>query len=207
MFAGIMLVVVLSNWNTIRRKFGNSKPQVTEAVTDPESDGGQVGSDLLGYLSDDDFFDVDEESSDILIETGRKVSVMLDSIGTTLRITIIDVLRTPVTDANFVAVVEGVGKYSDGNGDGVIEVENLDEGKYFVSVEPLEGYIVPTTKTMINIGTDIEYKALSDVSYLVHNEADIIVENEDTFVNRAVQEADGQRVRTSIPMLLKEKSE
>lgn len=191
MFAGIMLVVVLSNWSTIRRKLGGAKGQVTEAQSDPEAEGGQIGSDLQGYLNDEDFFDDEEDTSDIMIETGKKVSVMLDSIGTTLRITIIDSMREPVSDADFVANVEGVGRYSDGNGDGVIEVENLEEGKYFVSVEPLDGYIVPTTKTMINISSDIEYKALSDVSYLIHDEEDVIAENEDLFENLAVKEADG----------------
>ena len=189
-FVLIILVVVIGNWSTIKRRLtgysGNK-----EAASAPDAEGGRIGSDLSGFLQDDGFFNEEDNDRDVIMTTGTKVSVMMDSVGQDLRIMIIDSFGKLATDAEFVANIEGVGTYKDEDGDGIIYVNHLREGQYFVFLEELEGYLVPSTKTMINISRSIEYKALSDVAYLVISEDDVDVTTEDTGDKLAVKEADG----------------
>ena len=191
MFVLILLAVVCTNWTAIKRRLGIRPVVVTEAVSDPQAEGGQIGHDLSAFLVDDDFFNEKTNKSDISILTGSKVSVMMDSVGQDLRIMVIDSMGNLAVGETFVADIEGVGSYADEDMDGIIYVEHLREGQYFVSLEAAEGYIVPDTKTMINISKTIEYKALSDVAYLVisEDEADITVD--DTADKLAIKEADG----------------
>ena len=189
---GILVLMVLTNWDTIRRRIGHTQPApVVEA--DPAAEGGQIGDDLSGFMRDENFFDKTGNGykSDISIETGIKVNVMLDSIGQDLRITILDSMGNLAVGAEFTAVVEGVGRYTDTDKDGIIYVEHLREGDYFVTLEEIEGYIVPHTKTMIKISKDIEYKALSDVAYLVLTEDQVDTAVDDTQSNSADTEGDG----------------
>ena len=194
MFIVIILVVVAGNWSTIKRKLGGHGGNTTEAVTDPNAEGGQIGSDLSAFLYDGDFFDAKEKTSDVSITAGTKVSVMLDSVGQDLRISIIDQFGKLATGEAFVAEIENVGTYVDEDMDGTIYVEHLREGQYFVSVAEAEGYIVPATKTMINISQSIEYRALSDVAYLVLKEDDVDIAVEDTGEWLAQSEADGTEI-------------
>lgn len=191
MLLAVILVVVLGNWNTIKRRLGKKHSVVTQAETDPEIPGGQIGSDLTGFMKDESFFDGEPDNLDILMESGKKVSVMMDSIGQDLRIMVIDSKGALVTGTNFTAIIEKEGRFTDDNEDGVIYISHLREGQYFVSLDQTEGFIVPATKTMINISKDIEYKALSDVAYLVINEDDVDVTKEDTSDKLAISEADG----------------
>lgn len=191
MFALVVAVVVMANWSTIKRRFGNKPAQITEAVTDPEAPGGQIGDDLSAFVEDEEFFNEQQDEIDILITSGTKVSIMMDSVGQDLRIMIIDTLGNLVTGSEFVANVEGVGSFSDADLDGIIYVEHLREGQYFVTVEEQDGYIVPATKTMINISKSIEYKALSDVAYLVLTEDEVDITVDDTADKLAISEADG----------------
>lgn len=187
----IMLVVVIGNWSSIRRRMGGSPAPTTEAATDPQAEGGQVGSNLSGFMEDDDFFEPDKYDSGIVIESGTKVSVMMDSVGQDLRIMVIDNMGHLVVGTPFTAYIEGEGSYTDDDMDGIIYVRHLREGQYFVSLDSAEGYIVPATKTMININKSIEYKALSDVAYLVLTEDEVDITADDTEDKLAISEADG----------------
>lgn len=192
MFVLIMLVVVLANWNTIRRRLGVNKAVVKEAETNPElEEGGQIGSDLSGFLNDDEFFNEKADEADVLMTSGMKVSIMMDSVGRDLRIMIIDTLGNLVTGTKFSVDIENEGIYTDENEDGIVYIDHLREGQYFVSLQAIDGYIVPPTKTMINISSEIEYKALSDVAYLILTEDDVDVTVEDTEDKLAIEEADG----------------
>ena len=191
MFLVIIAVVILGNWSTIRRKLGKNPVAAVEATTDPEVQSGQVGSDLSGFMSDELFFDNDKFDSGIIVENGTKLSIMMDSVGQDLRIMIIDNMGHLATGTKFVAQIEGEGSYVDDDGDGIIYVSHLREGQYFVSLDSAEGYIVPSTKTMINISKSIEYKALSDVAYIVLDEEDIDITADDTADKLALDEADG----------------
>lgn len=191
MMVMVMLVVILANWKTIKRKISKPKATVTEAKTDPEASSGQIGSDLSGFLFEDGFFDETAEETELVVESGKKVSFLMESVQGDLRITVIDSFGKLASGEKFVVDVEGEGTYTDENEDGVIYIDRLAEGQYFVSMKEAEGYIVPTTKTMINISNDIEYKALSDVAYLIFDEEEIDVSIDDTEDKLAVNEADG----------------
>ena len=192
MVIGIIVLVLLTNWDTIRRKLGRPAPAPVVA-SDPEAEGGQIGDDLSGFLQDESFFDKGSGTfqSDVNIETGTKVNVMMDSIGQDLRIMVIDAMGHLVTGQEFTADVEGVGIYTDDDRDGIIYVEHLREGDYFVKLAELEGYIVPRTKTMIKISKDLEFKALSDIAFLVLTEDQVDVKIEDTENRSAQYEGDG----------------
>lgn len=191
----ILLVVCLANWKTIKRKMNSSNQPTTQetvtAVEDDEAQGGQIGHNLAGFLEDDAFFDESEYKPDVLVETGIKVSIMMDSIGQDLRVMIIDNMGNLATGTEFTIAVEGDGLYSDTDRDGIIYVEHLREGDYFVTLNQEEGYIVPATKTMIKISKDIEYKAISDVAYLVLTEDQVDITADDTADKLALGEADG----------------
>lgn len=192
MVIGILVLVLVMNWDTIRRRFGHPAPAPVVA-SDPEAEGGQIGDDLSGFMSDENFFDKGSSQfhSDVNIETGIKVNVMMDSIGQDLRIMVIDGMGHLVTGQKFVADVEGVGIYTDDDMDGIIYVDHLREGDYFVKLAELEGYIVPHTKTMIKISKDLEFKALSDIAFLVLTEDQVDVKVEDTEKRSAEVEGDG----------------
>lgn len=191
MFILIMVVVVIGNWNIVKRKLGIHSGTASQAETDPEAEGGRIGSNLSGFLEDEDFFNEDKTKPGVVIETGTKVSILMDSVGQDLRIMIIDDLGNLATGAKFVAQIENTGSYTDEDEDGIIFVDHLREGQYFVSIDSYEGYIVPQTKTMIKISKGIEYKALSDVAYLVLTEDDVDISVDDTGEKLAVTEADG----------------
>ncbi|MCR5595854.1 MAG: glycoside hydrolase family 25 protein [Lachnospiraceae bacterium] len=187
---GILVLVLAANWDTIKRRLGHRQP-VTTVEADPAAEGGQVGDDLSGFMKDETFFDEGQYQSEISVESGIKVNVMMDSVGQDLRIMVIDALGNLATGAEFIAEVEGMGAYTDEDKDGIIYVNGLREGDYFVKLASIDGYIVPQTKTMIKISKTLEYKALSDIAYLVLTEDQVNTELDDTASNSALTEADG----------------
>lgn len=192
MFALIMAVVVLTNWDTVKRKLGiRSRNEVTVAAEDPEFTGGQVGDDLTAFMKDENFFDKKQYTPGVRVENGIKVNVMMDSVGQDLRIMVIDALGNLAIGAPFEAEIENTGRYVDEDRDGIIYVEHLREGEYYVRLSELEGYIVPQTKTMIKISKTLEYKALSDIAYLILTEDEVDITADDTETNTALAEADG----------------
>ena len=192
MFALIMAVVVLTNWDTVKRKLGiRSRNEVTVASEDPEFTGGQVGDDLTAFMKDENFFDKKQYTPGVRVENGIKVNVMMDSVGQDLRIMVIDALGNLAIGAPFEAEIENTGRYVDEDRDGIIYVEHLREGEYYVRLSELEGYIVPQTKTMIKISKTLEYKALSDIAYLILTEDEVDITADDTETNTALAEADG----------------
>ncbi|MBQ8945619.1 MAG: glycoside hydrolase family 25 protein [Lachnospiraceae bacterium] len=192
MFALIMAVVVLTNWDTVKRKLGiRSRNEVTVAAEDPEFTGGQVGDDLTAFMKDENFFDKKQYTPGVRVENGIKVNVMMDSVGQDLRIMVIDALGNLAIGAPFEAEIENTGRYVDEDRDGIIYVEHLREGEYYVRLSEREGYIVPQTKTMIKISKTLEYKALSDIAYLILTEDEVDITADDTETNTALAEADG----------------
>ena len=192
MFVLIMAIVTLMNLDTLKRKLGiRSGKQTETASEDPEFQGGQIGDNLQGFMEDESFFDKSQYKPGVSVETGIKVNVMMDSVGQDLRIMIIDALGNLAVGARFEAVIENTGTYVDEDCDGIIYVDHLREGDYYVSLADLEGYIVPHTKTMIKISKTLEYKALSDITYLVLTEDEVDITADDTAVKDALSVADG----------------
>lgn len=87
--------------------------------------------------------------------------------------------------------VQGAGKYTDSDEDGIIYIDNLRAGEYSVSLEEAEGYRVPNTITSIQVKQEIEYRVLDDIEYLILTEDEIDAEKEDREVKGAEEDADG----------------
>lgn len=192
MFVLIMGIVALTNLDTLKRKLGiRSGSHISTAEEDPEFTGGQIGNDLQAFLRDESFFDRSQYKPGVTVENGIKVNVMMDSVGQDLRIMVIDALGNLAVGARFEANIENSGTYVDEDCDGIIYVDHLREGDYYVSLADIEGYIVPHTKTMIKISKTLEYKALSDISYLILTEDEVDVTVDDTAVKDALSDADG----------------
>ena len=139
MFVLIMGIVTLMNLDTLKRKLGiRSGKQAEIASEDPEFQGGQIGDNLQGFLEDESFFDKSQYKPGVTVETGIKVNVMMDSVGQDLRIMIIDALGNLAVGARFEAVIENTGTYVDDDCDGIIYVDHLREGDYYVSLADLE---------------------------------------------------------------------
>lgn len=87
--------------------------------------------------------------------------------------------------------VQGAGKYTDSDEDGIIYIDNLRAGEYSVSLEEAEGYRVPNTITSIQVKQEIEYRVLDDIEYLILTEDEIDADKEDKEVKGAEEDADG----------------
>ena len=116
---------------------------------------------------------------------------MMSSVAKDLRIMIVDSVGQLVTGTPFQVTVQGAGKYTDSDEDGIIYIDNLRAGEYSVSLEEAEGYRVPNTITSIQVKQEIEYRVLDDIEYLILTEDEIDAEKEDREVKGAEEDADG----------------
>lgn len=194
-----LLVLYLNGENN---PFSGSPPiRPTEKPEVDESAGnGQIGSNLSAFLQDSTFFDppVNPVLDDIKEKAGR-LSMVLTSVEKDLRIQVVNVDGAPVEGESFFVELEGIGRYKDLDRDGVIYVGGLEAGEYSVRLLPIEGYHVPENGIKVRVKDKLEYRAISDISLLIRNEADIDAETEDTWQADAQADAD----RTEIKKLQK----
>lgn len=194
LFVLLVVVLIISNLDWIRHSFGTSKrAEMTQETEEVEMlPEGQIGNNLNGFLSDDDFFD--KKTPDVIITTGtheKEVSLILSSVAKDLRIMVIDYIGRLVVGTPFSVTIEGMGSYTDDDMDGIIYIDKLRAGQYFVSLDPVEGYDVPDTKNMITVKDELIYAALPDISYMIRTAEDINAGAEDTEERLARDEADG----------------
>jgi GH25 family lysozyme M1 (1,4-beta-N-acetylmuramidase) len=194
MFLVLLAVIVATNRDIVMRKLGltdNSQVQETAAVEETEQADGQIGNDLSGFLHDETFFDPEVQFKSIETYSGRKVSLVMSSVAKDLRVMIVDSVGELVTGAPFTVKIQGVGEYEDTDEDGIVYIDGLRAGEYSVSLEELDGYVVPNTITTIQVRQDIEYRVLDEVEYLMLTEDDVDSSKEDKAVNGAEEDADG----------------
>lgn len=193
-FILLVAVLALTNLDKVKQKLGlESADAVAEMGTTEEdnANGGQIGQNLSAFLQDETFFDPEVQFKSIESYSGKSVSMVMSSVSKDLRIMIVDSLGELVTGAPFTVTLQGMGSYTDEDGDGIIYIDKLRAGEYSVSLEELEGYRVPNTIMTIQVRDKIEYRVLDDIEYLILTEADINAKQEDTAVNGAAEEADG----------------
>ena len=193
MFCMITVIVAMMNWELIEEKLGLSvKTEETSAdVAEPTAEDKQIGNDLQAFMNDETFFDSEIHYKSIETYSGRTVSLMMSSVAKDLRIMIVDSVGQLVTGTPFQVTVQGAGKYTDSDEDGIIYIDNLRAGEYSVSLEEAEGYRVPNTITSIQVKQEIEYRVLDDIEYLILTEDEIDAEKEDREVKGAEEDADG----------------
>ncbi|MGN0277871.1 MAG: GH25 family lysozyme [Lachnospiraceae bacterium] len=194
MFLVLVAVIALTNLDMVKQKLGLSvqeQAQETAATEETDADGGQIGNDLSGFLNDETFFDPEVKFKSIETYSGKNVSMVMSSVAKDLRIMIVDSVGKLVTGAPFTVQIQGIGEYKDTDEDGIIYIDGLRAGEYSVSLEEIEGYIVPNTITTIQVRQEIEYRVLDDIEYLMLTEDDIDAAKEDKAVNGAEEAADG----------------
>lgn len=191
-------IVVIANW---RQLFGNSAGSATVSTQESDTEdgtptpGGQIGDDLQGFLNDNTFFDEEDSYDFDSYYQNDRLSMIVTSIEKDLRIQIVDLLGELVTGESFYVTVEDVGEYKDLDQDGVIYIADLKAGEYKVSLNPLDGYTVPSNSTKIRVKERVEYVAIDDISLLIKTEDEIDVEKEDSKENSALEDADKTEIK------------
>lgn len=194
LFLVLVGVIAVANLDQVRKKLGLAQRDGTEEDAEADGaggDGGQRGDDLSAFLRDETFFDPEVKFKSIETYSGRTVFLMMSSVAKDLRIMIVDSVGQLVTGTPFEVTVQGAGKYTDSDEDGIIYIDGLRAGEYSVTLEEAEGYKVPNTITSIQVKQDIEYRVLDDIEYLIMTEDDIDAEKEDKEVKGAEEDADG----------------
>ncbi len=189
-------IVVIANWRQLFKNRQETIPVDATETQQVENSGGQIGDDLQGFLDDDTFFDKDEDGFDWeALYQNNKLSMIVTSIEKDLRIQIVDLLGDLVTGESFFVTVEDVGEYKDLDQDGVVYIADLKAGEYKVSLNPIDGYSVPSNSTKIRVKERVEYVAIDDISLLIKTEDEIDVEKEDSKVNGARKDSDNTEIK------------
>ena len=193
LFVGTIFVLMLGmNGYLTQKDTQTAVVQETVAEDLVEEDGRIKGSDLSAWMNDDTFFDQEKSSTLEKIEKeGKTLSLVVSSIEKDLRIHIVDGKGKKVTGYVFNVRVGESGLYKDSDRDGEIYVENIKPGEYPVTLDPVEGYYVPEEATTVNVKANIEYLAISDISYLIKTEEEIDAKKEDTAVKDAALDSEG----------------
>ena len=92
-FLAAFAVIAVANWDTVKRKLGfpvEEPVQEQAGEEEPETGGGQIGSDLSAFMSDETFFDPEVKFKSIESYAGRNVSLMMSSVAKDLRIMVVD---------------------------------------------------------------------------------------------------------------------
>lgn len=193
LFLAVIGIVLVTNKEQLQKKLGLGEAEQTAQMMTTEnmsSNGGQIGNDLSAFMQDETFFDPEDKIQRIEAYAGKKVSMVMSSVAKDLRILIVDSVGELVKDYPFTVTIEGVGEYTDHDEDGMIYIDSLRAGEYFVSLKEAEGFRVSDEVTTIKVRQEIEYRVLSDIEYMMLTEDQVDAEKEDKAVNEAEDDAD-----------------
>lgn len=195
--AVILLVSILVLNANNENLGGNSAPggqQSSQATEPPTNSGvinGQIGNNLSAFLQDNTFFD---QETDPVLEAIKnntnRLSLVVTSVEKDLRVQIVDSEGVPVAGESFLVELGDHGEYEDLDRDGIIYIEGLAAGEYFVKLQPIEGYRVPENEFKVRVKGRVEYHAIEDISLLIRTEEDIDAGTEDVPVTDALKDAD-----------------
>lgn len=188
-----------------REGTGSGKKQTSQAQTKTEDSEVQPVSpfdekygldpyvDPYSFISDEDFFDKEEETQP---EVDNVLSLLVSTIQKDIRIHVVDADGKAVTGYGFKFRLYKDGKeiqktYIDEDKDGMLYLTDMESGKYEVVLKPLAEYEVPEDGVVVSVSDDISYTVLDDISFLVKSEDEIDAGEEDTAVNEAELDADG----------------
>jgi len=166
---------------------------IVEPVSLVQEDGRIVSADLSAWMGDALFFDEEIPVEEPVVEKVDKkiVSYKVSTIEKDIRIVFLDDQGELLSGRKFKMNIAGLGEYSDNDRDGIIYVDDVSPGDYSLQMESMYGYAVPENATSLNVKASIEYKAVSDISYLIKTEADIDAAAEDSALKGVADEAAG----------------
>ncbi len=126
-FATIFFVV----WNNRSRLSGSRavespavEAEVAEEAPQTGSGQGQIGGDLSAFLLDKDFFDQQVSDGD-----GAQFAIRVSSLDSDLRVFLVDALGSTMSGLSFAVEVEGLGRFTDTDGDGYLRIQPVDPGQ------------------------------------------------------------------------------
>lgn len=175
---------------------GRQPSQATEPPSNSGAGNGQVGNDLSAFLRDNTFFDPEPDPVlEAIKNNANRLSLVVTSVEKDLRIQIVDTEGKPVTGESFMVELGESGQYQDQDEDGIIYIEGLAAGEYFVKLQPIEGYRVPENEIKVRVKDKVEYLAIEDIALLIRSEADIDAVTEDVAVRNALTDADETEIQ------------
>lgn len=189
----VALVVVYINQD-------NKKPQSVSSQ-DNSSVYTTIGPNLSeeqlhAFLNDDTFFD-DHQTVEVPYENPMpRLYIQATSVWKDIRVQVLDESGRVVTGQTFMINVDGEGEYKDVDSDGLITIPALESGEYYVSLEGVMGYVVPSEPLRVAVKDQLEYKVIDDISFYVYAESDIDASKEDTGVVEALESADDTEDKT-----------
>lgn len=145
---------------------------------------------LHAFLKDDTFFDGYQPVEIPEIDPLPRLYIQATSVWKDIRVQVLDEDGHVVTGQTFMIKVDGEGEYKDVDSDGLITIPALESGDYYVSLENVLGYVVPSEPLRVSVKDQLEYKVIDDISFYVYAESEIDVTREDTATNEAQESAD-----------------
>jgi len=193
LFVGTVFLLMLAvNGYFSKEKVAPTAVEETVAEEAVEEDGRIKGADLSAWMNDDTFFDEEKSSTLQKIEQESKtLSLMTSSIEKDLRIRIVDSKGKEVSGYPFTVTVGDLGTYKDADRNGVIYIGDMKPGEYEVTLAQYGEFIVPEEALVVKVKANIEYVALTDISYLIKTEDQINASLEDTAVKDAAMDFEG----------------
>lgn len=187
-----ILMLGMNGYLTPEQTEGTEVQEEETAANDVEADGMVKGADLSAWMSDETFFDEEKLSTiEKMEEREKQLMLLATSIGKNIRIHILDANGKQLAGIPFHVELEGLGTYQDTDRDGVICIEDVDPGKYFVSLGKMDSFQLPEEPLLVEVREQLEYRAIEDISYLIKTEDEIDAMKEDTAVNDAAMESEG----------------
>lgn len=156
---------------------------------------GQVGNDLKGFLTDNTFFDKENnEFLESLFDMSKRISILTTSVERDLRVQVVDAAGELISGESFaIKLTDENGESSqlkDLDKDGIIYAGSLSPGNYEVRLLPIGDYKVPVNSTTVRVKERVEYIYISDISHLIKTEAEIDAAAEDSAEADAESTAD-----------------
>ncbi len=150
------------------------------------------------FLKDENFFDPDPVTGSDQSQTESVPRLYLQgySVMQDIRLTVTDSRGNPVTGQSFYVSIDGIGEYKDLDQDGMIYVPEIKAGDYFVTLQPVDGYIIPDEPMRVAVKDQIEYEVIDDIRSLMHDESEIDASVEDTEEQNEIEDVDDTEVRT-----------
>lgn len=185
----VMAAVAAVNFNRLMGEDHKKNQDAADASGQGiEEDGRVSGADLSAFLRDDAFFDsapsqtaaVEETKADENGNPIRELTLLASSVERDIRVKIIDDQGEPVVGQAFRIVVADTGAYDDEDKDGVIRIADIKPGEYQVSLNEIDGFLVPSNPVNVRVKSIVSYTIIDDIEFFVHSEDEVDVAKDDT---------------------------
>lgn len=184
----VVVIIARSVFGGDAEAVSESSPALSSAI---EADGRIKGADLSAFLRDESFFDKDDSdklssnrsTGDFVDGDGnvvRDLTLLASSVERDIRIKIVDEKGNAVEGHDFTVEIADTGVYIDEDKDGVICVDDIKPGEYYVTLRGKDGFTVPDGPAKVRVKSIVSYTPIEDISYFVHKESEVDILKDDT---------------------------